>query len=828
MSSSNPYAATGSEPAYPQKKRKSRKGWYILAAIIAICVIVGAVLGGVLGSRAANKHDDSNGSSASRANEGANKDSNPKDGAPGNNNKSDNNNNSAAKGSQSAAAPDAGNTALPDMIAILTEGRLPHETKTGPNGEVYLAAQTDVNMLPVYATGTGTAGYAAPTNLAAKDDAWPSDPDKPSASSPRAHPRLIAPQYKWDALKNGLKDKDPYLSFWDTVIMGNASDIVGKDSVAYVMDGGPEGSGVLDIAREIKVRIKILGYAWKMTGDKKYADRAWKELSEGISNAQNAGYGQDPWNAAHHFLDTAEYTAAYAIGYDWFNDAFSDDQKSQIRGWIVDHGLTPGQKAYAGDGSVQNWWRNADIKGNWNCVSNGGLVLGALAIKGDDPNGISDSIIDSATKSAQAACFAAPHADGTWAETNNYWYFGTTGAAEMLSALNTATGASVESLLGDNKQRWLNTAVFHMHASGMTSLFNYGDHGPNKFSATANVLVFLASQFNEPRYALFQRDRADAADPWNMFWYDPTTDGAFWNGLEIDHHFDDPAGEWAAARSSWSDNSGTYWAIKGGSLLQHQTHGDLDLGDFVFDAMGQRWAGEYGSGEYLSPGYFSSEAPDSQRWLYFRKRTEGQNTIVIGGENQFSGASAPTVKWGSSGTQQGAAPYLSLSKDDTAFWTMDMTNAYNGTQSVKRGIRYLNGRRQMLLQDEIVGAAGTIEWHVQTNASVTLNGASATLKAPSGQQLTVKIINANPSNLQFSTKDPVSAVTPPAPNTAKGEKDGDPKNDPAKILVISAGDGVTAASFQTLWQPQWPDKQDGDDAEPKNVPLDQWSLDSHK
>lgn len=830
MSSSNPYAATGSEPAYAPKKRKSRKGWYILAAIIAICVIVGAVLGGVLGSRAANKNDDKNSSSASRANDNTNaaKDPSTNNGNSGSNDKTNNAGTANQGGDKGQApAPDAGNTALPGMIQILTDDRLPHETVTGPNGEVYLPAQTDVYMLPVYATGTGTAGYAAPTNVAGKDDSWPSDNEQPSSGNLRSHPRLIAPQYKWDALKNGLKDKDPYFSFWDTVLMGNASTILNKGSVKYEMDGGPTGSGVLDIAREIKVRIKILGYAWKMTGDKKYADRAWKELSEGISNAADAGYSADPWNANGHFLDTAEYTAAYAIGYDWFSDAFLDDQKSQIRGWIVDHGLTPGQQAFAGQGQVQNWWKNDNIKGNWNCVCNSGLILGALAIKGED-NGISDSIIDSATKSAQAACFQAPHTDGTWAETNDYWYFGTTGAAEMLSALNTATGASVESLLGDNKDRWLNTALFHMHGQGMTSLFNYGDHGPNKFSATANVLVFLASTFNEPRYALYQRDHYDAADPWNMFWYDPTTDGAFWNGLEIDHHFSDPAGEWAAARSSWSDNSGTYWGIKGGSLLEHQTHGDLDMGDFVFDAMGQRWAGEYGSGQYLSPGYFSSEAPDSQRWLYFRKRTEGQNTIVIGGENQFSGAAAPTVKWGSSGTQQGAAPYLEVGSDDTAFWTMDMSAAYNGTSSVKRGIRFLNGRRQMLLQDEIGGAAGTIEWHVQTNASVELNGAEASLSSLGGQKLTVKIINANPAGLQFSTKDAVSAVTPPAPDSAKGEKDGDPDNSPAKILVISAGDGVKDASFQTLWQPQWPDKKDGDDKEPANVPLDQWSVDSHK
>jgi hypothetical protein len=39
-----------------------------------------------------------------------------------------------------------------------------------------------------------------------------------------------------------------------------------------------------------------------------------------------------------------------------------------------------------------------------------------------------------------------------------------------------------------------------------------------------------------------------------------------------------------------------YIAMKAGQLTGHQTHGDLDAGDFVLDALGQRWAGEYGSG----------------------------------------------------------------------------------------------------------------------------------------------------------------------------------------------------------------------------------------
>lgn len=41
------------------------------------------------------------------------------------------------------------------------------------------------------------------------------------------------------------------------------------------MDGD---SGILDNAREVKMRIKAFGYVYRMTNDTKWVDRAWSEL----------------------------------------------------------------------------------------------------------------------------------------------------------------------------------------------------------------------------------------------------------------------------------------------------------------------------------------------------------------------------------------------------------------------------------------------------------------------------------------------------------------------------------------------------------------------
>jgi hypothetical protein len=160
-----------------------------------------------------------------------------------------------------------------------------------------------------------------------------------------------------------------------------------------------------------------------------------------------------------------------------------------------------------------------------------------------------------------------------------------------------------------------------------------------------------------------------------MFWYDATVTGAFWNNLALDHAFEYGGDQWTSMRSSWTDINALYVAIKAGTLVGHQTHGDLDCGDFVLDALGQRWFGELGSGDYLSTGYFSSEAQDSQRWLYYRKRTEGQNTILVGGQNQNVNAT-PAMTYGSSGTVQGSSTVFTPPNDSTAYVVYDLSSAY--------------------------------------------------------------------------------------------------------------------------------------------------------
>ena len=76
--------------------------------------------------------------------------------------------------------------------------------------------------------------------------------------------------------------------------------------------------------------------------------------------------------------------------------------------------------------------------------------------------------------------------------------------AEMSSALQTATGSDHGLLAAGSGVNA--TALYHMYVTGLTSRINYGDHGPNKYSATANSMFLYGDFFKHPEYILFQRD----------------------------------------------------------------------------------------------------------------------------------------------------------------------------------------------------------------------------------------------------------------------------------------------------------------------------------
>lgn len=132
----------------------------------------------------------------------------------------------------------------------------------------------------------------------------------------------------------------------------------------------------------------------------------------------------------------------------------------------------------------------------------------------------------------------------------------------------------------------------------------------------------------------------------------------------------------------------------------------------------------------------------------------------------------------------------------------------------------MNGRQQVLLQDDINAGAGVM-WRMHTNASVNVDssGTSATLTLE-GQTMKVDMLNP-PSGAQFTTGDAVRLPGDPALPSGQVDQ----ANPGVKVLIINLPAGTY--SLQVLFSPQWAGLQQSDYVTPKSVPLGSWSLTSH-
>lgn len=367
------------------------------------------------------------------------------------------------------------------------------------------------------------------------------------------------------------------------------------------------GPRLLDKSRTALSRIYTLAFLYRLNGEKQYLDRALLELK--------AAAAFPDWNPSH-FLDTAEMTHAFAIGYDWLYPALSKEQRAWIREAIVQKGLEPALEVYEN----RRWWAVSTY--NWNQVCNGGIALGALAVAEDEP-GRSAQIVRAAVASLPLAMNSyAP--DGGWMEGPGYWDYATRYTVYILAGLETALGQDfgLSQIKGFHK-----AGEFRVYFSGPAGkTFNYADAGDGLNSCEA--MLWLARRYAQPVYAgqelqlLASRPRAHALD---LVWWPETSSSPAQAKWPLDKIYEGVQA--AFLRGSWTDPNTIWIGAKGGDNKANHSH--LDLGTFVLDSQGVRWALDFGGDDYNLPGYFGK-----QRWTYYRLRTESHNTVLIDGENQ--------------------------------------------------------------------------------------------------------------------------------------------------------------------------------------------------
>jgi hypothetical protein len=386
---------------------------------------------------------------------------------------------------------------------------------------------------------------------------------------------------------------------------------------------------------------------------------------------------------------------------------------------------------------------------NWNAVCNGGLALGALAVAEDEPE-LAGFILENGLRSLEYMLGGfAP--DGGWEEGPGYWNYTveylTMHMAALKSALNTQFGYL--SVQGLDKTRY-----FLDYISGPKLVFNFHDGGDVLINSPA--LFYLADVFNDPDLAGVRLNNMSANG-----WTGTAKDLLYYNGqasdsvsLPLDKKFS--GAETAVFRSEWGNKNAFFAGLHGGN--NNASHCDLDIGTFVIDALGERWAYDLGMDNYNIPGYFDF---NGRRWTFYRKRAEGHNTLaVINGSNP----------------DQKAAAFGEItefdSRADGGYAVVDMRQALSQIcSSARRGLMLYDNRSRAVVRDELnINAKSNLKWgmHTKAEGEVSPDGKSVTLTL-NGKELWIGL-DTNVSGAVFTFAKAAPSVAVAGQNTDNGNK----------------------------------------------------------
>jgi hypothetical protein len=589
------------------------------------------------------------------------------------------------------------------------------------------------------------------------------------------HPRLILREDRLADLKKQAETDTTLQSYVEQVIK-YADEVTKKDPLIHDI---PDGIRLLGVSRDCVDRVYALGVAWRWTEDRNYLDPA-------VNTLVRAAEFPD-WNPSH-FLDTAEMSHAVGLGYDWFFHELSDEQKKTIRQGLIRNGLQVGVEAYEGEDSIEprrgrryGWWKDCDH--NWNQVCNCGLVTGALAIAETDPE-YAQQIIPAAVASLPKALkMYGP--DGAWAEGPGYWSYATRYTAYGFTALRTALDTDYGLL---DIEGMSEAGLAPIHTTGPTGLYlNYADSGERNARRPMFQVFWLAGIFGSAFMADNEHDLIAESKPTaqHIVWYLPKTEASE-DSRPLDKQFRGPV-EVALMRSSWDNPNALFVGFKAG--YNQANHAHLDLGNFELDALGVRWVRDLGSDYYNLPNYWEG-TQGGRRWDYWRLGAFSHNVITIDGKNQDALATSTMTTF--------------TSNPDNALAVVDLTEAYaESATRVLRGVQMVDGRRAVLVQDEVTLDSGTITWGITTDADIELVSESEAKLTQDGKHLNVRIVTGEG---MFSVSD-APVAEPPAKS-----------NDGARRLEVSVN-GAGSTTLAVLFSPLW---EDGSTTSCETKPLSNW------
>lgn len=553
-----------------------------------------------------------------------------------------------------------------------------------------------------------------------------------------AHPRLSATPELVAELRSKVAD-DEHCAEWARLIIDRAEADYNNPVLQYEKR---DGLRLLPISWACQERIERWTMAYWITGDKRYADRAWLDI-ESCSNFPD-------WNDKAHFLDTAELCNAFALAYDAFYDIYTDEQKKIMRDAIYTKAFIPALDAYQGVHPNGYWVTGND---NWTAVCPGGLLIAALAIadEGDYQDVI--SVIIEQTLQSFEYVMGLFYPDGAWYESAAYLCYTLHHVAHGLGSLYNSCGTDYNFF---NVKGFDGVGNFINYIQGPAEGgFNYHD-GSTGYQEE-DTFYWYARAMNSPGFmsarknmaTLFNQDKPDLF-PYGLLWYNPKWSGAS-SEIPLDIYY--YSAETGTMRHSWDGKNDEYVGVHAGR--NHIDHDNLDLGSFIYESEGVRWAYDVGADNYNLPGYFTM-----QGYNLYVKRPEGNNCLLInpreGYLGQYLDAYAPLTKF--------------EGNDDGAIAVFDLSDAYrDDASSVTRGFYFGEDRRTLTIRDEIKGAPANsdIYFIMHTPATAIQIDGNTAILSKDGKQCRVEVAS-NADSIEILNMDAKPFPTSPV---VEGQRD---------------------------------------------------------
>ena len=548
-----------------------------------------------------------------------------------------------------------------------------------------------------------------------------------------SHPRLLLMKGEEKTLKKQIS-KDAEWQNINNAILEETDLIIDLPLSERIK----EGKRLLAVSRENLRRIFALSYAYRMTGKQAYLKRAESEMLKAASFSD--------WNPSH-FLDVGEMTMALAIGYDWLYPQLSQETRKIIEQAIIDKGLKPSyDKKY-------NWFVNA--VNNWNQVCHAGVSYGALAIWEKDPELCSDIVNRAIEKIAIPMKHYAP--DGAYPEGGGYWEYGTTFCTMFLSAIEKIFGTDYGL---SQAPGFLKTGEYILNiTTPALNIFSYSDNGARAFLSPA--MFWFYDKTKDPsiiynQIKVYRRDgtsriRKDRLAPAILIWGASTS---LSNPMKPSNLF------WKAQgynpvcfmRTDWEDTSAIFTGMKMGTPSENHAH--MDVGSFIMEAEGVRWAIDMGADNYnrleVRGVDLWNMKQDSQRWDSFRYNNYSHNTLTFNRKLQ-------NVK--------GKAEITGFSDNENDMYIIsDLTPVYEGqVKSAKRAVSLID-KEYVVVEDKIETSNHftMATWTLVTPAKAEIISDKVLLLEKDGKKLYVKV--SGPESIRWHISPAVSPFSFDSPN----------------------------------------------------------------